>query len=128
MITEFIQHLQKSPEAGTAISIWRDDDLAPFNVLSSTPILLREQPSRQDRNIGAANYDLWLFSQANGTPQQSGAINTRIKALQDWLLTSRDYTGKMYAVDILGGVSGPIKDGQGRWAYSLSIQARRAFG
>lgn len=126
MITELIQHLQKSPEAGTPVSIWHDDDIAPFNVLTSTPILIRQQGGRQDRHIGAVNFDLWLFSAANGTPQQSGSTKARADALQAWLVHNRDYTGNMYGVDVTGSVSGPIKDGQGRWAYSISIQIRKA--
>lgn len=128
MIDDLIAHLQKSPEAGTPISVWRDDDRAPFNNLSSTPMLIRQQPGSQDRDIGQANFDLWLFSEGSGTGAQSAQIKNRINALQNWLISSRDYTGNMYGVSVTNATSGPMKDGQGRWSYMISIQVFRGLG
>lgn len=125
MITELITHLQQSPEAGTPVAIWRDDERPPFSDLSSTPLLIREQTGSLDRHISAQQYDLFLYSEGNGTNAQMGAINSRIRALELWLVNNRQYTGGMYGIEITGSVSGPYKDGQNRWYYSISIQVRR---
>lgn len=127
MILEFIEYLRKSPEAG-AISIWRDDDELPFSDLSSTPVLIRQSSSQVDRDISVYIYDVWLFSPANATNSDAGQVENRANILQDWLTMSRDYTGRIYGVSVINGVSGPFKDGQNRWSFSINVQVRRGLG
>ena len=125
MITELIQLIQLSPEAGTPISDWRNDDKLPFSDLSTTPLLIREQPGNRDRHISAKQYDIYLFSEGQGTRPQAGQIASRLRALESWLANTRQYVGGIYGIEVTGSVAGPYKDGQERWSYSLSIQVRR---
>lgn len=127
MITELIAHLQASPIAGLPIADMRDDDRYPFNNLNITPVLLREQGGNIDRDIGAVGYDIFLHSIANATDQQRGALMSLARDLQNWLVLNGKQ-GRMYAINVIRGVSGPYRDGQNRYIAVINITVRRNLG
>lgn len=127
MITELITHLQSSPVAGLPIADIRDDDKYPFNNLTTTPILIREQAGNVDRDISSVGYNIFLATAGNATPAQRGAIMTLARELQNWLVLNEKH-GRMYAINVIGSVAGPYRDGQNRYIAAINITVRRNLG
>lgn len=127
MITELITHLQNSPVAGLPIADIRDDDKYPFSDLTATPVLLREKGANIDRDIGSVGYSIFLASEGNATPSQRGAIMSLARELQNWLVLN-EKQGRMYAINVIGGVAGPYRDGQNRYIAAINITVRRGLG
>src|SRR5690554_3793828 len=112
-------------QTGLPVSLWRDDDLSPFNDLDNPCLLIRNNPGVADKDIAHQAVDVWFFSKANGT------LSDQIQTLSDcqWLedFFQKQYRfGRVYDVQIIGSTGAPIKDGQGRWAVPLNIQVRRS--
>ena len=121
-ITEIAQDF-----TGLPISLWRDDDLAPFNKLSAPCLLIRNQPGTADKDIAQQPVDIWFFSKANGTAQDQIATLNLCQSLEDYFHSNFVHE-RIYDIQIIGSTGAPLKDGQGRWAVPLNIQVRRSTG
>jgi len=114
-------------ETGLPISLWRDDDLAPFKNLSQPCLLIRNQSGSADKDIAQQTVDIWFFSKAQGSQQDMISTLNACQALEDFFHTNF-VSGRIYDIQILGSTGAPLKDGQGRWAVPLNIQVRRSTG
>lgn len=112
-------------QTGLPVSLWRDDDLAPFNDLDSPCLLIRNQSGDADKDIAQQPVDVWFFSKANGTAQDQIDTLNDAQALEDYFQANFVH-GRIYDVQIVGSVGAPVKDGQGRWGVPLNIQVRRS--
>lgn len=109
------------------VSLWRDDDAAPFNVLTAPCVLIRNQPGSADKDIARQPVDIWFFSKAKGTAADQIATLNKCQALEDYFQTNFVH-GRIYDIQILGSTGAPFKDGQSRWCVPLNIQVRRSTG
>jgi hypothetical protein len=125
MIQDLISQLRKTgcPVAADPFSVWRDDDQLPFSNLQSTPLLIRQQQSDNDPQLYTATYDLFLHSAANVDNAAMNALRIKAEALIDWINDNWiDTTTDTIGFDIVSGLSGPFKDGQGRWIFSFVVR------
>lgn len=121
-ITEIVQDF-----TGLPVSLWRDDDLAPFSNLSAPCLLIRTQSGTADKDIAQQPVDIWFFSKANGTAQDQINTLNLCQSLEDYFHSNFVHE-RIYDIQIMGSTGAPLKDGQGRWAVPLNIQVRRSTG
>ena len=128
MLQDVIQIVQDfTGYPGASFSIWRDDDLAPFNNQNQPCILIRNQSGTADKDIAQQSVDVWFFSKGNGTAADQIATLNLCQSLEDYFHSNFVHE-RIYDIQILGSTGAPVKDGQGRWAVPLNIQVRRSTG
>jgi hypothetical protein len=127
MINEIFAWLATSPSGSRPMAFQRDDDKAPFSNTSSTPLLVRQQTGPADKDLTRRTFDLWLFTAANPANSDIGNLFAEAKALEEWIIANHR-TGRIYAIDVVSGASGPYRDGQQRQSISMSITAHRNTG
>lgn len=127
MINEIFDYLAISPVSGRPMAHQRDDDKYPFNDLSSTPVLVRQMTGPADRDISRRTFDLWIFTQANPSNSEVGALFDLGLNLERYIVANYK-AHPIYYLDVVSGANGPYRDGQNRQAIGLSITASAVTG
>lgn len=125
MIRDIITYLASSPVGGRPIAYQRDDDRAPFSDTTTTPVLIRQQPGSADRDITRTTFDIWVFTAGNPTNSEIGTLMDTAKALEEYIVANFKQD-PIHNIDVIGGVSGPYRDGQQRQSASLTIRVSGA--